>query len=296
MDEAAIPLMSRRNAYLACALPLLALLTGLGGCEDSFNGRFDLSVSGSPAGGVRNVVVAFRAVTLGGGGSQTNLPLGTEQTVDLESSGQTPIVTDVIVPAGDYQWIRLDVDADDSYVIADNGNRYPLDVGSLKTEGDFTVGEGLTSDILITVELHQALVIDTSGAMPSYALKPVSRLVDEKNAGTIAGSVPDSLVLGSTPILDNGCDPQVYVYEGAGIVPEGFNVPVTGGTEPFTLTSSLKHEDIGFYFFSITSLPAGTYTLAVTCAAKDVPGASGLDFSSTRTARVEAGQQTRVRF
>ena len=137
--------MSRRKTYLTWALPVLVLLMGLSACQNGFVGKIDLSVSGVPTGGVRNVVIAVRAVALGGGDSQTTLPLGIDVPVDLESPGQTLVLNTVAVPAGEYQWVRLDVDADESYVIADDGKRYPLDVPSgFKTEGVFIVGEGLT--------------------------------------------------------------------------------------------------------------------------------------------------------
>jgi hypothetical protein len=203
----------------------------------------------------------------------------------------------VQVPAGDYQWVRIEIDPAESYVIASNGGRYALDAPSLfQSTADFTVGEGLTANMLVDIDLHMALSAETQGGVTLYTLKPISRLVNLKAVGTIRGTAPGGLMVGKLALTDPRCDPQLYAYAGAGVVPAGYFVPVKGGQSPFATAPLALNINQDIYSFNMGLLPAGNYTVAITCGAADAPGSKSIDFSPSQDAQVTVGNSTTVTF
>ena len=285
--------MSRRLAYT-----LLGLLTAatLGGCQNDFTGTMNLDTSGVALQGTENVVLAIKRVELGGDGRQTNLDFGTEITVDLDLS-RSPILQDVLVPAGDYKWVRLEIDPTQSYVIASNGGRYALDVPNIfQSTSDFTVGEGQTADMLVDVDLRQALSFETQGGVRVYTLKPLSRLLDLNAVGNILGAAPGTLVIGNLSVTDPLCEPEAYVYAGDDVIPEGFSVAVKGGTAPVASSAFKLNVSKDTFSFNVGLLTPGDYTVAITCASADTAGSKSIDFSPTQTVKVTAGGDARVDF
>lgn len=289
--------MSRRIPYLACTLLGLLTIAVLGGCQNGFTGVVNLSISGVPLQGTQDVVLAIKGVELGAvDGGQTDLSFGSEELVDIEA-GRTVILGGAAMPVGDYRWTRLEINPDDSYVIGSDGARYPLKVASLyQSDGDFTVGEGLTVNMLVDIDLRTALSLETQAGVRQYTLHSISRLVDLKAVGNITGTIPTSFVVGSLSVGDTRCDPQVYAFAGRDVVPEGYFVGVKGGTAPFASAGLTLNVRQDIYGFNISLLPAGDYTVAVTCASADTPGSAGIAFSPTQTAQVSVGHSSPVTF
>jgi hypothetical protein len=101
-------------------------------------------------------------------------------------------------------------------------------------------------------------------------LKPVLRLVDNAQVGTMSGTFQST-----TLSAQSNCGthpPVVYLYQGAGVTPDNLFVPPSGtsdtdaaGTvEPFT-TATAALNSMSEYAYTIAFLPAGTYTAAFTC-------------------------------
>jgi uncharacterized protein DUF4382 len=289
--------MSRRLARLAFALLGLLIAAALDGCEHGFVGIIDLDISSIPTPGIEQVVLAIKGVRLVSHGQQTILEYGTEEQVDIEA-GRTAILHAVEVPVGDYQSVRIEIDPAESYVMTADGRRYALDVPALyPSTADFVIGEGLTTKMLVSIDQRRALSSGTQAGMPVYKLSELSRLVDLDAVSNITGSVSTDMMVGSLSVTDPGCDPQVYVFPGAGAVPEGFFVPVPGGTPPLVSSSTFTLRTTqDLYGFSATLVPPGTYTVAVTCSAEDVPGSKSIDFTPTQDATVTVGHNTTLRF
>lgn len=289
--------MSPRTAFLASALLGLLTIVTLSGCEDSFVGTIDLSISGEPLAGTRSVVLAITSIEVGGDGGQTSFVVSPELNVDLDNATNITLL-DALVPVGDYKWVRLKINPTDSYVIAANGDRFALDVPAVfQSTQQFTVGEGQTAPMAVDIDLRTALSSQTQGSMTVYTLQPLSRLVNLDAVSDIFGSIPTSLMVGSQSVTDPSCDLQAYVYPGTGAVPEGFFVPVAGGTAPLASSTNLVlHATQNLYTFAVTLVPPGSYTVAVTCAAADVPGSSSIAFSPTQTVVVKPGKNAAVTF
>jgi len=284
-------------------LCLLAALSACGG-SSSANGSLSLGVTDTPVDGASSVVVAFTGVDVMGPGGQMHFALASEQSIDLlklQGNASAALLTGVSVPAGDYQWIRLDIDEANSFLIATAGGKFPLNIPSgsqsgLKLNNGFTVAQGGTADFTVDFDLRQSITLDNSGGTATYTLKPTLRLIDMQQVGSIQGSVATTLSIGTTLITATTCSPAVYVYQGMGIVPEGYNVTVTGGVMPLTSANVTLDNTTGNYVYTVGFLAPGNYTLAVTCAASDTSGATSLAFSTSQTATVTANNTTTVNF
>lgn len=292
-----------RHSYLLCGLLLLAILSGCGGSSDS-NGTLNLAVTDTPVDGASSVVVAFTGVELMGPGGMTTFTFKTEQSIDLlklQGNASTALLSGVTVPAGDYQWMRLDIDAAHSYLITTAGGKFPLSIPSgsqtgLKLVSGFTVAQGGIADFTIDFDLRQSVTLDNSGGTTTYTLTPALRLINMQAVGTVTGTVAATLNIGGTLITATTCSPAVYVYQGSGIVPQGYNVTVSGGTAPLTSADVSLDSMTGNYSYTVGFLAPGSYTLAVTCASMDTAGATSLAFSASQTATVTANTTTPINF
>ena len=128
------------------------------------------------------------------------------------------------VPAGEYTWMRLKVLADpdvagDSYITIDGADcelRIPSgDERGLQMIRGFTVGVGHDD------RFHRRLRSPPLGAQApgpddrvvpvcdgqAYMLKPVLRVVDNLEVGTITGTVDSTFITGPMRVDDVGCLP-----------------------------------------------------------------------------------------
>lgn len=283
----------RARSRVIAALGLLLLLAGTAGCEDSFVGYLDVSVTDTPVEGVAKVVVALTGVNIGNKGGETDLPFDIDKPVDLLAVTEPTsrlILNKVIVPVGDYASLRLDVDPANSYVVTSSGGRFPLNIPThLTFTIPFMVGEGFTTKLMIEFNLMRSLTLGSGST--TYVLEPGVRAVDLATVGGIVGFASNSLIIGGTSVASPNCGPTAYAYIGDGAIPDGYHVLVPGGTKPYssgpaTLTAS------GSYRFVIAYLPSGPYTVAVACAMQDTPSTVTLPFSPTQDGTVKVGENT----
>lgn len=282
-----------------------ALLAGLAGCNgSSSDATLNLAITDTPVEGVSNVVVAFTGVDLMGPGGQQTFTFPSEKTIDLltlQGNASASLLTGVGIPAGNYQWLRLDIDTANSYVMTSTGGKFPLSIPSgsqsgLKLVSGFTVAQGDLADFTIDFNLRQALTLSNSGGTSTYILTPALRLTNNQQVGTVSGSVASTLSIGGTLITASTCSPAVYVYNGTVTTLNGYDVTVSGGTSPLTSATVSLDNSSGAYTYTVGFLAAGTYTLAVTCASADTTGATSLVFSAMQTATVTANTTSTVNF
>lgn len=298
--------MLRRNAHTVLAVIGLLMLASLAGCNSSSGSTtaLNLSLTDTPVDGASSVVVAFTGVDLMGPGGQQTFKFPSEQAVDLltlQGNASAALLNGVTVQAGNYQWLRLDIDAAKSYVISSSGGKYPLSIPSgsqsgLKLVSGFTVAQGSVADFVIDFDLRRSLTLDNSGATTTYTLTPALRLINKQQVGMISGTISNSFTVGGTSITTPVCKTAVYVYQGTGITPEGYDVTVAGGTAPLTSATVALDNSTGAYTYTVGFLAPGSYTLVVTCSAADNATSTSLTFSATKTAAVTADATTTVDF
>jgi hypothetical protein len=284
-------------------IAVLALLAACGGGGPSSPeaqqfGHLTLRVTDSPVTSAKRVVVQFTGVEVRALNGETEMFDFAPRQIDLlalDGGGSEILLSDEMLPAGEYQSIRLKVnagrDGSDSFIELDDGAVHPLFIPSgnqtgLKLIRGFTIGAGSTHNFTIDFNLRKS-VIHPPGLGEPYLLKPVLRMVDNLEVGTIDGTVAAGLIV-------EGCKPAVYLFTGADVVPDD----VGSTTPPLATTAVNLDETTGAYKFRIGFVPTGAHTLAFTCGADDDNAETddAITFGAPVNATVSAGQTTTVDF
>lgn len=296
--------MTNRKLLIAPTLALATLLSACGGGglsgDSEASGTMSLGITDAPVDSASRVVVEFTGVELRrSAGAPITVTFDTPRQIDLLAltGGDSELLLDELsLPAGDYQQIRLQVnaglEASDSFIELDDGSLHPLFIPSgnqagLRTNRPFVVPAGGRADFTIDFDLRKS-VVAPSGLDGAYILRPTLRLVNNVEVGTLAGTV--SATLAST----EACTPVVYVYSGAGVTPDDVGSP----TEPVTTAQVELDAASGEYRYRAAFLAAGSYTAAFTCqASADQPETDDdIEFLTTADTSVSAGQTTELAF
>ncbi len=291
--------MINKRLMISMAALALAAGTGCGGSSDEATGAFTLRITDAPVDRATAVVVEFTGVELQrAGGERENIDFATAISIDLlqtQNGNAETLLANESIPAGDYQWIRLKVNAVqgmvDSYIDLEDGSRHPLFVPSGAQSGlqlvrGFTVAQGSLVDFTIDFDLRKS-VFAPPGLGGSYILRPALRIVDNNAVGVISGTVFPEL-------LGVDCSPGVYVYEGANATPGDMGTQADGASEPL---ASVRVDEMGTY--SVHYVAAGNYTVAFTCDADlDIPEEYNPEvaFPELANVTVTANQTTTVNF
>lgn len=293
----------------------LAALVACGGSDSDSSGTdnsgdstgsFSLAVTDAAIDSANHVFVEFSGVSIQPvDGDAIEFTFDEAKQIDLlalQGSASQDLVAGAEVPTGDYEWIRLHVNAEadgvsDSYIEMNDGSQLELWVPSgsqtgLKLVSGFTVTTNSGADFTIDFDLRKSVVLPPAQQIGGAILKPALRLIDNTASGTISGSVDGTLLSEqcTDPATQTGA---VYVFSGADAT-----VSDVRGTESDPLTTALVGEVEGGYGYEVGFLDEGDYTLAYTCgASSDDPEAEdSLTFVGTTTATVEADATTEVNF
>lgn len=271
--------MIRTAVVLGCLCALAACGGGSGG-DAGRSGRLTLSIGDAPVDGASEVVVVFTGVTLHGPGGTRNIEFAEPRRLDLlayQDGATADLLDGVEVEAGEYQWMRLAVLAeqnrnDGSYILFESGEQYPLYVPSgartgLKLNRPFTVAAGGITRLVADFDLRKS-IIQPPGLSPNYLLKPVLRLMDELVVGRIAGEVD----LGALAVAQLGADAGpadcvggLYLFAGADAAPDDADGDVADGADP-VVYRPLAYDGLNAVVpYEVAFVEAGDYTVAATC-------------------------------
>lgn len=184
--------------------------------------------------------------------------------LDLQNGSVESLLSDQELPAGEYQWIRLKLGDQSTFsVIDDNDGANSLKVPSgnsrgLQTSG-FVVPAGGTVDFTIDFDVRKSLI--NPPGLDGYLLKPVLRLVDNTEVGTIAGAVDPTLL--ASACSDAGTT-DTSVYAGAVYIHTGHDVApddLGSSNEPLVAVPV----DTTTFEYQASFIPAGDYTVSYTC-------------------------------
>ncbi len=295
--------LRRTLETMLCGLTVAGLTACGGGGDGGGTGTMSLSITDAPVDDVNSVVVQFSGVAFkrAGAASETvqNLTPSPRQLDLLEyQEGRAALLLDnVVLPAGDYEWIRLIVDNQsgvrDSYVMLETGEECELRVPSgaesgLKLNRGFTLPADGSAALTIDFDLRKSLHAPPGQQNPGsactqgYLLRPTLRVVDDANVGAIGGTVDAAL-------LTEGCLPKVYVFSGTGITPD--DLEETGATpDEDPLIVATVDNDNGsstVYSYRAAFLTPGPYTVAFTCGDDDPTNDDVLTFVGTQNVTVQ---------
>lgn len=267
------------------------------GGSGSVTGRLNLRVTDAPIDSADKVVVTFTGVTVQSeAGQRVEFEYQEPREIDLlslQGSITDSLLEEVELEAGEYEWIRLHVAAEqgvsDSYIEVD-GAQHELHIPSgaqtgLKLVDGFTIDEDRTSNYTIDFDLRKSIIQNPHG----YKLKPTLRLVENGNSGTIDGSVDGGLITAE-------CSAAIYVYAGADVSADDL-----GGEGADPITTKLVNTDatgVTEFDYELAFMATGEYTLAFTCEADldDPETDDDLAWLATHTVTVTAGSTVTVDF
>ena len=286
--------MNRRSpaAPGSVVLAMLGLAACGGGGGDSSNasGVLKLGITDAPVDAADAVVVQFTGVELKPtNGNAFSVQFAAPKSIDLlaqQGTQRAMLLDGERVPAGEYEWMRLKVNADpgvagDSYVTVDGAQcemRIPSGAETgLKLVRGFTVGVGTITDFTIDFDLRKSVVrppgqhaMTESCGGQAYLLKPALRLVDNLQVGTISGRVDPTLVAlkcGADATLSKVAPGNVYLYGPYTGTPPASVDDVDGdagdGEDP--ITSAMVVSGAAGYAYTIGFVPVGNYLVAYTC-------------------------------
>ncbi len=270
--------------FLLFSTGLLLAACGNGDSAGTDTNLVTLKITDAPVDDADDVWVEFSSVTFKSVDDEDfSFTLDPAQRINLlalQGSESQALVENVEIPAGNYNQIRLAVNAEfdgvmDSYITI-NGTAYELRVPSgsqngLKLNTPFTVAEGTVGmtvadeNSVYTIDFDLRKSIVNPVGQPGYFLKPVLRLVQNINTGTISGTVDSQLLVGTNcsdqdPLTGN----SVYVFAGENITPDDID-----GNEPEPVTTALVNfnNQSGIYSYEVGFVSEGNYTLALSCSA-----------------------------
>ncbi|MFC6440178.1 DUF4382 domain-containing protein [Bowmanella sp. JS7-9] len=296
------------HKLITVSLIAAGVLAGCGGSNDKPleqpNPTFALAISDAPVDDLSEVVVCFNAVELkhaDGSASDSTFTVGTDpqmltandvckndagevipatvgiNLLDYMGMASESLLSEVSIAPGTYNQLRL-VMADGSYgTVKETGEKIDVSVPSneLKLDG-FTAALGNTLSFTLEFDLRKAMTnpVGQSG----YFLKPRGvRLVDNNQIGHVQGTVDETILVNNsctvapsditTPVA------TVYLYQGVSL--DSNTLADNGGAEgvePFASTT-VTFDGAATYSYEIGYVPAGDYTLSLSCDTVDDPEA-----------------------
>ncbi len=268
-------------------LPLFAAFALLSGCET----HLTVDLTDGPTDGAQEAVLAIDSITLLAEDNSTiTLAIDDPGPVDLLAfrNGETlRLIGDETVRPDRFTGIALNFASTGSFVTLDDGSEAAINVPATRTfaDIDLVLGEFESESLVIDLNLRFSLADTGSG---DFDLDPVVRAVRPSEAGTVTGIVTAALVESTAcragrPI---GTGVAVYAFSGSNVTPADYvgqaNLVGADDVEPDPAS--------GAYRYELHFLPAGSYTLALTCQADaDDPATDdAVTFTASGNASVSA--------
>jgi hypothetical protein len=280
--------LSQERICTGVLVALLGLL--LGGCDDvRFTADLATDAPADPD------IISVEANVLGlefrmDDGSNARLEFRNGELIDLldlQDGDPLRLFTDEELPLGRYTGARLlfDDDQDDNAVTTFDNREFTL----LLAEGEFAAVDFLVEDegrdretLTLMLDLRQSLRFDES--TDEYTLTPRLRAVPTEDAARVEGSV-NVACPADTSLATGGA---VYLFSGADVEPDDLD-PIEA--EPLA-TTSVTDPGFGGFQYALRFLPAGDYTISVTCTGNEdvLDVDDDLEFTSVGDVQLDAGE------
>lgn len=276
-------------------LSLFAAIALLSGCES----QITVDLTDGPTDGALDVVLDIDSVTLlADDNSTVTLALDTPGPVDLLAfrNGETyRLVQDEGIDPDRYVGIALNFASTGSFVTLANGTQATINPPLSRTYADIDITVSDVDDEELVIDLNTRFSLVDTGT-GTYDLEPMVRAVRPSETGTATGQVSAAIVEGTACAQGRpfGTGVAVYAFSGSSVTPADYvgqtNLVAADDVEP-DLTS-------GAYRFELHFLPAGSYTLALTCEAdEDDPATDdAVTFTSSGNVTVPASGTVQLNF
>jgi hypothetical protein len=249
-------------------------MTACGGGDTQGTGTLAIGITDAPVDSAEAVVIHFTEATLHGPDGNTIVKVTDPVTGDpgrsidllqLQGGMWTGLFTDVVT-AGQYSWIRLTLDLTQSYIQI-NGQQYALRCTSCENNGyrlnrSFNVAIDGTMALMLDFDLRKSITDPSSGL--DYILRPTVRVVETAASGVITGKIDSTLIANLGGFT--GC--SVYAFAGNDALLDDVYIPIDMAipaeqNNPVSTAKVVFENNI--YQYTLSFLPAGDYTVALTC-------------------------------
>lgn len=247
---------------------LLTLVALLAGCQGEVTMDLGTELPSDP--NINQVVANIRGLEFTTSGGTETLEFSDSEPVDFidlaDDNGVLRLFTDEQLSEGNYTGVRLLFDedlADDAFVsTGTEGTQFTLNLVagdyaplSFNVEDNDSSNESFT----LLLDLRQSLSFNEDN--DEYTLTPVMRAVSTEDMSRIEGNVSVNCPTGGEPGTG-----AVYLYQGEDVTPDDID-----GTdvEPFATAPIFTGQDGSSFFYALRYLPAGNYTMALTCIGND---------------------------
>lgn len=286
--------MDRKLGALS-ASALAVMLAGCGSGSDAPNtGTLSLSVSDGPVHDAAEVCLEFDEIEVKKAGSPpeliTDLMLQQVNLLEFQGPNSAPLFMDVEVEAGEYQWIRLGVNAaldgsgsgpaveensvgcsfEGSYVLLASAPDVPLKAfvpsgaqTGLKINSTFVVAAGGKTSMTADFDLQKTLT-EPPGLDGTIVIRPSIRLMNDLEVGSVFGTVSEALATQTVTLADTttaACAPSVYVFDDTELTASELDV-----TDSIASGLVKNDNDPTVYEYEIGFLEIGSsYDVAFSC-------------------------------
>lgn len=313
--------MDRRSLNLL--LPMVAATIIVAGCSGGSSGGpgtgvLSLAVSDAPVQGARQVCVEFTEAEFKKAGSDNQVvvfdPPAKVDLLAYQGMNAAPLLIDVELEAGEYQWIRLVANApqggnggggagtndadclgEGSYIVTEYGGIHGLYIPSsaqsgLKLNRGFTLPVGGGADFVAEFDLMKS-VHAPEGLSPDYIMRPVVHLLDRTETGSIAGEVSTEIA------TQQGCMAAVHLYDAGEIPDDNEDDAETDSVDPVA-SEMVEMQNDGRFVYEIGPVLAGLYDVAFSCDGDDPIADEEIEYlmSPDNPAEVVANEQAIANF
>jgi len=272
---------------------LLAACSGGDGGDKARTGTLKLGITDAPVDHAYAVVVQFTGVEIKPMGAEPiSFDFSSPKRLDLlalQGINRAMLLDGVTVPQGQYEWVRLKVNADptapgDSYIqLTQTGAECEMRIPSgaesgLKINRPFSIGE--VADYTIDFDLRKSVVAPPGQAAPDtcdgadqvYMLRPALRMMDNLQVGAIRGSISTPTIQAQC-VLPQGQTPpapypgNVYLFgpvaTGVDVVPDDYDGIENDNNGADPVASAKVSSDT--FTYTIGFVPPGNYEVVYTC-------------------------------
>jgi hypothetical protein len=278
--------MNKRSTTIAILLASLALNAGCGGSSSSnttapppVTGTINVSITDDPWHDMDSMVIRVTGMDFGHSNGQIHsfeIPGGPVD-IDmmlLQNGVNHALMSDLELPAGDYEWMRMRIDADQSFMRdSATGGQHGFRMGRDASEGldvhePFHVEAGAHSEYMLEFNVRQGVRHSHNGMMgDQYELHNAMHLIRMDEAGGLWGTVDPSLIDVNHP----ACDPTeggnwMYLFPGDTASPDDIADTESDGVPGPIATDRVEmNAGTGAHEYHFGYLPEGSYRLAFTC-------------------------------
>jgi len=311
----------RSEILVSSTMGVMILLAGCSGGSsgpESDTGLVSLGVSDAPVQNAQQVCIEFAEAEFKMAGADNQIivfdPPAKIDLLAYQGMNVAPLLTNETLQAGDYQWVRLAVNApqggnggagagmndteclgDGSYIVTKDGAIHGLFIPSsaesgLKLNRGFTLPVGGSADVVAEFDLMKS-VHAPEGLDPDYIMRPTVRLLDRTETGSIAGEV--SMLLAT----QTDCMPAVYLYYADEAPDDNEDDDEMDSIDPIASAMVAMQND-GRYLYEIGPILTGMYAVAFSCDADDPVADEMLNYelSVDNPVEVLANQQASANF